>query len=224
MRSLHGQEAIAGAAIAMEDVAKANAASTSLAATPVSDGGSTDQQDAETSTKKLRAAAMPNLALQLSKNFRKLYKNSIRSGPQGLINLNRLERGLMLSAVGAEAITAANTPWLREYLHGVSMELYSAQFSSAFDGMTFAEAAKVCMQRLELMLIAILVQSAEEEGDGGTGHYPYLVINPPSTPHSVIHTGTIGFFICDSQVRSMGENLVVSVYTHTVWNRFFSRH
>ncbi|VDK22822.1 unnamed protein product [Taenia asiatica] len=200
MRSLHGQEAIAGAAIAIEDVAIANAGSTSLVATSTADRGKTDQQeDAETPQKELHAAAMPSLALRFSKNFRKFYKNSIRCKPQGLINLNRLERGLLLSAESADAITAANAPWLREYLHGVSMELYSASFSSAFDGFTFAEAAKVCMQRLELMLIAILVQSAEEEGDGGTEHYPYLVINPPSTPHSVIHTGTIGFFICDSQ-------------------------
>nr|CDS20750.1 potassium large conductance calcium activated [Echinococcus granulosus] len=206
MRSLHGQEDIAGAAIAIEDVTIATAANTTLAVTPTADGGNADQQDVtETSEKKLHAAAMPSLALRFSENFRKLYNNSLRrnrkggSGSQGLINLHRLERGLTLSAANAEAMAAANAPWLREYLHGVSMELYSADFSSAFDGMTFAEAAKVCMQRLELMLIAILVQSAEEEGDGSTEHYPYLVINPPSTPHSIIHKGTIGFFICDSQ-------------------------
>ncbi len=87
------------------------------------------------------------------------------------------------------------------------MELYSARFSSAFDGMTFAEAGQICMQKLELMLIAILAkctEGVEEEADleEPNGTYTYLAINPPAFSHTVITEGTVGFFICDSQVST----------------------
>ncbi|BHF81890.1 hypothetical protein SprV_0802502500 [Sparganum proliferum] len=87
--------------------------------------------------------------------------------------------------------------WLTEYLRGVSMELYSASFSAAFEGMTFAQAAVLCMNKLELMLIALVISSPSPD-ESGEEAADYLLINP-SVSSAVITEGMLGFFICDSQ-------------------------
>lgn len=201
MRSLHGHEA------ALED-----AAITATVAVSSSPLPSTAHQRRRRS----KGNKMPNIALRFSSSFRKIFHNSLRRNTNdgGLDdeesnNRHAFDTGVAAIAPRVEDFAGANTPWLTEYLHGVSMEIYSSSFSAAFDGMTFAEAATLCMQKLEIMLIAILAQSIEEERDGGPGHYPYLAINPPSTPHSVIHKGTIGFFICDSQVSIVNRLLII---------------
>lgn len=201
MRSLHGQHSVPGAAIAMEDATVIfTPTQTSANPTPTVEGDDPDQDD---KVPRVRLYSMPNLALRFSENFRRFYHTSVHGKKSQQHNRHFLEAGLSTSSVAnLDNLAGSNAQWLSEYLHGVSMELYSARFSSAFDGMTFAEAAKLCM-KLELMLIAILAQSTEEENGGGAVQYPYLVINPPSTPHSTIHEGTIGFFICDSQVRKL---------------------
>ncbi|VDO03517.1 unnamed protein product [Rodentolepis nana] len=198
MRSLHGQHSIAGAAIAMEDATMhVTSAQTFTTSTPSVEGNDPDQG---IKVPRVRLQSMPNLALRLTENFRKFYTTSIFRGKTDQSTQRFVEAGIRTSsATNLDNLGGQNAQWLSEYLHGVSMELYSARFSVAFDGMTFAEAAKLCMEKLELMLIAILAQSAEEENDGGAGQYPYLAINPPSTPQSTIHERTIGFFICDSQ-------------------------
>lgn len=191
MRSLHGHEAVAGAAIALEDA--------TITAT------SADPAFASHRGEVRKADKMPSIALRFSEGVRKLHNSIRRNTISGRIdseggNRHGFDTVVSIITPRVEAITAPNIPWLTEYLHGVSMELYSASFSATFEGMTFAEAATLCMQKLEIMLIAILVQSIEEEKDGGPGQYPYLAINPPSSQHAIIHKGTIGFFICDSQV------------------------
>ncbi|KAL7055420.1 hypothetical protein AAHC03_022647 [Spirometra sp. Aus1] len=87
--------------------------------------------------------------------------------------------------------------WLTEYLRGVSMELYSASFSAAFEGMNFAQAAVLCMNKLELMLIALVISSPSPD-ESGEESVDYLLINP-SVSSVAITEGMFGFFICDSQ-------------------------
>ncbi|VEL07246.1 unnamed protein product [Protopolystoma xenopodis] len=62
------------------------------------------------------------------------------------------------------AFHVASRRWLEDYLYGVSMELYSANFSASFDGFTFAEAAVLCRMRLDIMLIAVVARQAGSVG------------------------------------------------------------
>ncbi|VDL97305.1 unnamed protein product [Schistocephalus solidus] len=87
--------------------------------------------------------------------------------------------------------------WLKDYLRGVSMELYSANFSASFEGMTFTQAAVLCMNKLDLMLLALVCKSPPS-ADGGEGAADYLLINPPASS-TLITEGMLGIFICDSQ-------------------------
>lgn len=215
MQSLHGQGSVAGAAIALEDaVVPTYSPMMTATPTPIPMDGDTD--NGVEVHPRVPKNSMPTLALRFSENVRKLYNTSLRY-KKSSINWHGFEGGLRnVSVTNLDSIPVSNTQWLSEYLHGVSMELYSARFSAAFEGLTFAEAAKLCMKKLELMLIAILAQSTEEEKDDGVGQYPYLVINPPSTPHSLIHEGTIGFFICDSQVSDVCPHLTTPTYIKIV--------
>lgn len=168
---------------------------------------------------------MPNMALRLTDGLKRFYNDSLRrqqqtqrstSGrsrkkyrfgrPSLPVDLS-MEFGSDLGGDLEDAGVGSEEMWLTDYLRGVSMELYSAQFSSAFEGMTFAEAGQFCMQRLELMLIAILAQSSVDGDNGETdldeeGTYSYLAINPSVFSKIAINEGTVGFFICDSQVST----------------------
>ncbi|KAH8858276.1 Calcium-activated potassium channel slowpoke [Schistosoma japonicum] len=53
--------------------------------------------------------------------------------------------------------------WVYNYLHGASMEIYSAEFSIAFDGLQFTEAAVVCRKYLGLLLIAIVAKVSDNK-------------------------------------------------------------
>ncbi|VDD77076.1 unnamed protein product [Mesocestoides corti] len=194
MRSLHGQDAVAGAVVAMGNAGVASSETGQLDIRPRSlpkEYGSS------------WSPPMPNVVLRLSEGLRRLYHVSVKRRPtvewHGGENRHGFENSNALSASSDGLVATSKEPWFTEYLRGVSMELYSAGFSSAFEGMTFVEAAKVCMKRLELVLIAILAQSTEGEETENVGQYPFLAINPPNSRHSIIREGTIGFFICDSQ-------------------------
>ncbi|CAH8532277.1 unnamed protein product [Schistosoma turkestanicum] len=51
--------------------------------------------------------------------------------------------------------------WVDNYLRGASMEIYSAEFSIAFDGLQFTEAAVICRKYLDLLLIAVVAKVHE---------------------------------------------------------------
>ncbi|CAL8084951.1 unnamed protein product [Calicophoron daubneyi] len=99
--------------------------------------------------------------------------------------------------------------WLFNYIRGVSMEIYAARFSSTFYGSSFAEAAILCRQRLNVLLIAVVVkiprprfpgQSQFEDIFENTNELrPHLTINPAPDAGVIIDYSTLGFFICDSQ-------------------------
>ncbi|RTG86138.1 potassium large conductance calcium-activated channel subfamily M alpha member 1 [Schistosoma bovis] len=48
--------------------------------------------------------------------------------------------------------------WVHNYLHGASMEIYSAKFSITFNGLQFTEAAIICRKYLDLLLIAVVAK------------------------------------------------------------------
>ncbi|XP_018647290.1 calcium-activated potassium channel [Schistosoma mansoni] len=79
--------------------------------------------------------------------------------------------------------------WVYNYLHGASMEIYSAEFSIAFNGLQFTEAAIICRKYLDLLLIAVVAKVHKNTES-------YL---NSSNKNVIIHQGTVGFFICDSQ-------------------------
>ncbi|XP_055343003.1 calcium-activated potassium channel subunit alpha-1-like [Paramacrobiotus metropolitanus] len=79
--------------------------------------------------------------------------------------------------------------WRTEYLRGTGLEMYSENLSSSFTNMTFAQISEICLVRLDIMLIAISLWSAEEDDF-------MFVINP--RPETVITANAQGFFIADS--------------------------
>ncbi|CAH8610383.1 unnamed protein product [Schistosoma rodhaini] len=126
--------------------------------------------------------------------------------------------------------------WVYNYLHGASMEIYSAEFSIAFNGLQFTEAAIICRKYLDLLLIAVVAKvhkntesylnsssnnhnshddndyedDDDDDGDDGDDDDDdgdddankikyYLAISPTLDKNVIIHQGTVGFFICDSQ-------------------------
>ncbi|CAH8647106.1 unnamed protein product [Dicrocoelium dendriticum] len=117
--------------------------------------------------------------------------------------------------------------WVANYLHGLSMEIYSARLSCSFEGLTFAEAAVICRQKLDLLLIAVVAKAPtppksytrerirtatlgfddyEEEieelvGKDETNRF-YLAISPVAEAGVRILNNTLAFFICDSQVNA----------------------
>ncbi|XP_055337079.1 calcium-activated potassium channel slo-1-like [Paramacrobiotus metropolitanus] len=59
----------------------------------------------------------------------------------------------LLSPRPLDAVSAAMVPAL--YRHGCQMRLDSAPFSPAFHGLTFAEAAQICYDKLHVLLLAV---------------------------------------------------------------------
>ncbi|KAL8575780.1 hypothetical protein ACOMHN_004966 [Nucella lapillus] len=79
--------------------------------------------------------------------------------------------------------------WQKDYMRGTGMEMYTEYLSSAFNGMTFPEAAELCFTKLKLLLAAIEVRQ-EDTGEST------LAINPG--PKVRIENATQGFFIAES--------------------------
>lgn len=91
------------------------------------------------------------------------------------------------------ALTTFDGPnaWKEGYIAGASNELYSTHFSPSFDGKNFQEAARVCYERLGLILLAF------ETPDGEVRRF---YVNPSSKSHPGIviksgEEGTQGYFI-----------------------------
>ncbi|PVD37919.1 hypothetical protein C0Q70_00521 [Pomacea canaliculata] len=79
--------------------------------------------------------------------------------------------------------------WQTDYMRGTAMEMYTEYLSSAFNGLTFPEAAELCFTKLKLLLGAIEVR--QEDTREST-----LAINPG--PKVRIENATQGFFIAES--------------------------
>ncbi|XP_070187929.1 calcium-activated potassium channel slowpoke-like isoform X2 [Littorina saxatilis] len=79
--------------------------------------------------------------------------------------------------------------WQTDYMRGTAMEMYTEYLSSAFNGLTFPEAAELCFSKLKLLLAAIEVR--QEDTREST-----LAINPGLKVR--IENATQGFFIAES--------------------------
>ncbi|XP_076459615.1 calcium-activated potassium channel slowpoke-like isoform X2 [Babylonia areolata] len=79
--------------------------------------------------------------------------------------------------------------WQTDYMRGTAMEMYTEYLSSAFNGLTFPEAAELCFTKLKLLLGAIEVR--QEDTREST-----LAINPGSKVR--IENATQGFFLAES--------------------------
>lgn len=85
--------------------------------------------------------------------------------------------------------------WKEGYISGASNELYTTHFSPSFHGKNFQEAARLCYERLGLMLLAF---------ESPDGHVRKLYVNPSTQTHPNItiqsgEDGTIGYFIGQDQ-------------------------
>jgi potassium large conductance calcium-activated channel subfamily M alpha protein 1 len=92
--------------------------------------------------------------------------------------------------------------WKKDYVHGMSTELYAGAFSEAFEGMTFHEAARICYKKLNIVLIAV---DNIERGMCSS----YINPSPKSHPHLHITSKTmLGYFIAEDQKQVLN----VSIY------------
>ena len=127
---------------------------------------------------KMRFLAQSCLTAGASTLFTNMF--SLRSQPRHLQSLNQ-------------------EVWVGDYLYGAGMEIYCALMSPAFYNCTFKEAALLCYQRLDLILIALeLKYRVREEWSGQLVCLHKLLIKPTSEQVRV-QPGNHGIFICQSQ-------------------------
>uniref|UniRef100_A0A915K4N5 Uncharacterized protein n=1 Tax=Romanomermis culicivorax TaxID=13658 RepID=A0A915K4N5_ROMCU len=95
--------------------------------------------------------------------------------------------------------TSPNTPcWLNDYLRGAGMEMYTADLSHSFLGMTFPDAANLLFAKLGLLLLAIEIKDSDNLECN-------ISINPG--PSVVIKSQTQGFFIAQSADEVKSEHI-----------------
>lgn len=132
------------------------------------------------------------------------------------LSLNELKLGLLaqsclcpgLSTLIANLFYTSDFPlfkilpeknaWQDPYTKGASNEIYPATFSHTFYGMKFHEAARICYQRLGLILLAI---------EDPVTHKCYINPSPIAHAKLVITTGMEGYFIGQDlkQVQQVSE-------------------
>ena len=81
--------------------------------------------------------------------------------------------------------------WKEQYIQGASNEIYASHFSHQFERKTFQEAAKICYNKLGLILISL-------EKIEGKVRTCYVNPSPDSNPDLVIESGkdgVLGYFI-----------------------------
>ncbi len=83
--------------------------------------------------------------------------------------------------------------WKEHYIRGASNEVYYSNFSFAFEGMMFHEAASICYNRLNLVLLAL------EHVEPDLHHF---FVNPSQRYHPMLKIKTkamLGYFIAQDQ-------------------------
>ena len=101
-----------------------------------------------------------------------------------------------------------NNAWQDHYTKGASNEIYPAPFSHTFNGMKFHEAARICYQRLGLILLAV---------EDPMAHKCYISPSPIAHAKLVIRTGMEGYFIGQDlkQVQQVSEYPTVNTVAAT---------
>uniref|UniRef100_W5NE14 Calcium-activated potassium channel subunit alpha-1-like n=1 Tax=Lepisosteus oculatus TaxID=7918 RepID=W5NE14_LEPOC len=90
--------------------------------------------------------------------------------------------------------------WRAHYMAGLYNEVYTEYLSSAFMGMSFCEASKLCFLRLNLLLIGIEYWTEDEESS--------VVVNPLSCIK--LPERTLGFFIASNASDAKRASLFCS--------------
>lgn len=82
--------------------------------------------------------------------------------------------------------------WQNDYLCGTGMEMYTEHLSSAFTGMTFAEAAELCFVKLKLLLLAVEMDTSAIHSNSSDSHHSTAITSPNTTsgPASASATST----------------------------------
>ncbi|XP_074641051.1 calcium-activated potassium channel subunit alpha-1-like isoform X2 [Tubulanus polymorphus] len=88
--------------------------------------------------------------------------------------------------------------WQDNYSRSAAFEIYTSYFSKSFQGMTFHEAAEICYNKLDLILIAIDVLCKSKSRASKT-----VLINPTDEETNIILDTTQGYFVAqdESQVH-----------------------
>ena len=90
------------------------------------------------------------------------------------------------------SITAGDA-WKEHYIRGAANEVYSSPFSESFEGKTFHEAAYICYNELNLVLLAL-------ECIGPGYHKYYVNPSPLNTPDlKIVPSSMLGYFIGQDQ-------------------------
>ncbi|KAL2092181.1 hypothetical protein ACEWY4_011979 [Coilia grayii] len=99
------------------------------------------------------------------------------------------------------AVEVKDESWRSLYKEGIYKEIYTEYLSSAFTGLSFAQASKLCFLKLNLTLIGIEHQSGKEDF--------CVLVNPPS--HIRIKKKTLGFLIASDAADAHRASFYCSV-------------
>lgn len=94
-----------------------------------------------------------------------------------------------------------NEDWLNNYMRGITMEIYSSEFSRSFDEYSYRDLVEFCFKNLNLLLIAIEITDPVTKKK-------ILLINPLNC--TKISQGTVGYFICDSYKDAINAHVYCS--------------
>lgn len=180
----------------------------------------TDNPTEEDNANLLRVVSVKNTSdrvpviVQFVSSFSKKQALNIEgwsSGRDIAVCLNELKLGLLaqsclcpgFSTLIANLFYTADFPtfksftgddaWKEHYIKGASNEVYYSNFSFAFDGMLFHEAAKICYNKLNLVLLAL------EHVEPNLHHF-YVNPSPKYHPKLKIKTtAMLGYFIAQDK-------------------------
>ena len=160
--------------------------------------------------------------IQVLHSFSKIQVTNIEGWTPGLDNavcLNELKLGLLaqsclcpgFSTLIANLFYTSDFPmfsfltegdqWKEHYIKGASNEVYPSNFSEFFDGMTFHEAAEVCFNKLNLVMLAL--EQIQENC-----HMYYVNPSPSQYPDIVInHNFMLGYFIAQDNASLSAVNV-----------------
>ena len=184
----------------------------------------TDNPTEEDHANLLRVVSVKNttdrvpVIIQLLHNLGKIQVTNIEGWVDGrdtALCLNELKLGLLaqsclcpgFSTLIANLFYTSDFPvcrslivahkWREHYIKGASNEVYYSTFSEFFDGMTFHEAARICFNKLNLIMLGL-----EKIDDSNLSHRYY--VNPMLSYHpnlKIDHHIMLGYFIAQDKAH-----------------------
>ena len=188
----------------------------------------TDNPTEEDNANLLRVVSVKNttdsvpIIIQVLLGFSKVQVCNIEGWSYGIdiaVCLNELKLGLLaqsclcpgFSTLMANLFYTSDFPvcnsfseadqWKEHYIKGASNEVYSSTFSDIFDGMTFHEAAAVCFNKLNLVMLAL--EKIDE-------HDHEYYVSPSQTLHpnlKIDRNCMLGYFIAQDKSQACGVSM-----------------